>query len=156
MKIRYRYSTLILSIAAFGVWLFSLFSCSTGGEEAAMSPGNYDMLSPTNNYTLNGKVVSKTNKESALPNILMEISIEKNHPVIDTLYTDINGNFEWTGTITTFSENAKLNIAATDTTGKYKKNSMTIEFSENDMSKESNAWFFGEAEKTLTIKLEEN
>lgn len=156
MKLFYKLSTYITQIAASGILLLSVFACSSDDTEASMAPGSNDMLSPTNNYTLNGKVVSAANEQAGIPNILVEISIEKNNPTIDTLFTNANGLFEWMGAITTFGDNAKLHIATTDTTGKYKKNSMVIEFNENDISQESNTWFLGEAEKTLTIKLEEN
>jgi putative lipoprotein (rSAM/lipoprotein system) len=114
-----------------------------------------EMLSPTNNYTLNGKVVSAVNEQSVISGVLIEICVEKSKPAIDSLYTDGKGLFEWTGPITTFGDNAKLTIAATDTTGKYKKHSMVIEFYANDISQEKNTWFLGEAEKSLTIKLQE-
>jgi putative lipoprotein (rSAM/lipoprotein system) len=114
------------------------------------------VLSPTNNYTLNGKVVSAINEQSVIPGILIEICVEKSNPVVDSLYTDGKGLFEWMGPITTFGDNAKLTIAATDTTGKYKKHNMVIEFNANDVSQERNTWFLGEAEKSLTIKMEEN
>ncbi|MDR1203043.1 MAG: radical SAM-associated putative lipoprotein [Tannerellaceae bacterium] len=144
-----------IQMAVLSILLLSIGSCSLGDSEIEMESNDL-LSSPTNNYTLNGKVVSVINEQSGIPDILVEISIEKNNPVVDTLYTNSNGMFKWTGAITTFGDNVKLTIAATDTTGKYKKNCMTIEFNKNDISQENNTWFLGEAEKSLTIKLEEN
>ncbi|MDR1403529.1 MAG: radical SAM-associated putative lipoprotein [Tannerellaceae bacterium] len=148
----YKVSTRIIQMAVWGILFSSIYSCTSEDPDAATA----DMISPTTNYTLNGKVVSAINEQSGIPNILVEISIEKNNPVVDTLYTDTNGKFQWTGAITTFGDNAKLHIAATDATGKYKKNRMIIEFNKNDISQKNDTWFLGEAEKSLTIKLEEN
>jgi putative lipoprotein (rSAM/lipoprotein system) len=150
----YKYATCIVQMFFFGLLLSVTGACSPENNEA-MAPS--DMLSsPTNNYTLNGNVVSATNEQAGIPEILIEISIEKNNPVVDTLYTDLKGAFKWTGAITTFGDNVKLNIAATDISGTYKKNRMVIIFNKNDISKEDNTWFLGEAEKSLTIKLEKN
>jgi putative lipoprotein (rSAM/lipoprotein system) len=140
-------------MAVWGILLLFTGSCTSEGADAAMTD---DVMSPTNNYTLNGKVVSAIDEQSVISDILIEICVEKNNPAVDTLYTDPKGLFEWTSAITTFGDNAKLTIAATDTTGKYKKHSMVIVFNANDISQESNTWFLGEAEKSLTIKLEEN
>jgi putative lipoprotein (rSAM/lipoprotein system) len=139
-------------MAIWGVLLLFADSCTTEGIDAAMPD---DIISPTNNYTLNGKVVRAIDEQSVIPDILIEICVEKNNPVADTLYTDVKGLFVWTGAITTFGDNAKLTIAATDTAGKYRKHSMVIEFSANEINQEDDAWFLGEAEKSLTIKLEE-
>jgi putative lipoprotein (rSAM/lipoprotein system) len=138
----------------WGTLLLFTGSCSPENNDA-MAPNDI-LPSPTNNYTLNGNVVSATNERAGIPDILIEISIEKKNPAVDTLYTDHKGTFKWTGAITTFGDKVKLNIAATDTAGTYKKNHMVIEFNKNDISKEDNTWFLGEAEKSLTIKLEKN
>ena len=156
MELYKRFTYTIHCITQMAVWCILLLftgSCIPGDVGAAISD---EMTSPTNNYTLNGEVVRATDEQSVIPDILIEICVEKNNPVVDTLYTDSKGLFEWTGTITTFGDNAKLMITATDTTGKYKKNSMVIVFNANDISQERDVWFLGEAEKSVTIKLEEN
>jgi putative lipoprotein (rSAM/lipoprotein system) len=148
----YKYTVCVVQPAVWGLLLLAAGACSEN-DDAAMAPG--DMLSsPTNNYTLNGNVVSATNERAGIPDILIEISVEKNNPVTDTLYTDPEGTFKWTGPITTFGDKVKLNIAATDTSGIYKENRMVIEFNKDDISKEDHTWFLGEAEKSLTIKME--
>jgi putative lipoprotein (rSAM/lipoprotein system) len=150
----YKHSTRITQMAAWGMLLLFTGSCTPEGVESA-APDDA-MLSPTNNYILNGKVVSATDEQSVIPNILIEVCVDKNNPSVDTLYTDPKGLFEWAGAITTFGDNAKLTIAATDTTGKYRKHSMAIVFNANEINQERDTWFMGEAEKSLTIKLEEN
>jgi putative lipoprotein (rSAM/lipoprotein system) len=149
----YKYAVYTVQTIIWGLLLLATGACSPENSEAAMAPGDI-LYSPTNNYTLNGNVVSATNTQAGIPDILIEISIEKNNPVVDTLYTNPEGTFKWTGAITTFGDKVKLNIAATDTSGTYKKNQMVIEFNKNDISKEDNTWFLGEAEKSLIIKLE--
>jgi putative lipoprotein (rSAM/lipoprotein system) len=148
----YKHSTCIIQPAIWGILLLFTGSCTSEGIDAAPPD---EAMSPTNNYTLNGKVISAADERSVIPDILIEICVEKSNPAVDTLYTDGKGLFEWTGAITTFGDNAKLTIAATDTTGRYKKHSMVIEFNANDISQEKNTWFLGEAEKSLTIKMEE-
>ncbi|MDR3140732.1 MAG: radical SAM-associated putative lipoprotein [Tannerellaceae bacterium] len=143
----------IAQMAVWGVLLLFADSCAPEGADVA-TPG--DIASPTNNYTLNGKVVRAADGQSVIPDILIEVCVEKNNPVADTLYTDAKGLFVWTGAITTFGDNAKLRIAATDAAGKYKKYSMVIEFDTNEISQGNDTWFLGEAEKSFTIKLEEN
>lgn len=155
MKLFYRLSHSLIHIIIGGTLLLAGVSCSSGDDEYAMAPDS-DILSPTGNYTINGKVVSNTNQGQGIPNIQIGIHIEKNNPVADTLYTDPNGRFEWTGAITTFGDNAKLNISAADTTNKYKAYKISIEFTKNDMNESTNVWFLGEGKKDLLIKLEEN
>ncbi|MDH6306614.1 putative lipoprotein (rSAM/lipoprotein system) [Parabacteroides sp. PF5-5] len=136
---------------AIGLLLLALFSCNDANEESLAAT---DSLSPTANYEIKGKVVSEKDEAIALPNILIEIIIEKPSLHIDSLYTGNDGGFDWSRPITTFNETASFSIAATDTSGRYEQKRTSISFTKEEVSNAA-SWFLGEGKKEITIKLRE-
>ncbi|MDR0431477.1 MAG: radical SAM-associated putative lipoprotein [Tannerellaceae bacterium] len=155
MKLFYWLSFYFIHITTGVTLLFTGFSCASGETDDDANSIS-DTMSPTANCVINGKVVSETNQDKGIPDILIRIHVEKSTPLVDTLFTDASGYFEWTAAITTFGDNAKFNISTTDTTGNYKPYNTSLEFSKNDFNTSPTVWFLGEAKKSLLIKLEEN
>ncbi|GEM_PF-3038373 len=135
------------------ILLFTGFSCSSG-DETVSAPGNDSMMPSTTKYVINGKVVDEENTDKGLANILIEVKVDIPHASVDSIYTEKNGKFYWTGPVTNFNRDALFTLSATDTTEIYQQNETTVSFTKEEIDNNA-SWYLGEAEKEVLIKLKE-
>ncbi|MCD7977818.1 MAG: radical SAM-associated putative lipoprotein [Tannerellaceae bacterium] len=145
-------------------WLFPCllsllgFSCSDSDDP---EPLICEYGSPFAHFAIKGKVVSETDQK-ALPD--MQVIINYDSQIRDstyatyfrdTLYTDINGDFEWdTHDITLYHMPVKIITSDPDTLSgtTFAPDTTLVTFESSDMQN-AERWFEGEAEKEITIAL---
>lgn len=105
--------------------LLGFSACSSSEDEKEYPPLMYGTL--TTEFHIKGKVVDSENKEAGLPGICVLVRPNKlNHNCADTLYTDANGEFGYTGDA--YSEDMVRIIYEDTKNGEFKKDSLNVRF----------------------------